>query len=283
MEKRNTILKAFLVFVVVMVLATGAFLVTAFASKNDDKGKTATALNQVITKEQAVSIASAVAKGEVSEVELEVENGRTVYAVEFNEGNTETDVKVDAATGNILKVEQENELGRKELQVISPKISEAQAKSIASKAVKGKVTGIEAKKVNGMYVYEVEIQNNGEETDVLVNMMTGKIEGLEKEAIGKDDEDEKEDDEEGLDEDELSQEEISNLKASITEEQAIKIALNRVDGDVTDVEIERKNGREVYAVEIDDDGDEVDVFVDIKTGEIVGTERDSEEDEEDED
>lgn len=97
---------------------------------------------------------------------------------------------------------------------------------------------------------------------------------IEKEAI---------DDEEGFDEDDLSQQELANLKTDITEEEAIQIALKRVNGEVTDVEIERKKGHEVYAVEIDDDGDEVDVFVDIKTGEIIGTERDSEEDEEDDD
>ena len=88
-------------------------------------------------------------------------------------------------------------------------------------------------------------------------------------------------DEEEFDEDDLSKEEIADLRADITEQEAIQIALKRVNGEVTDVEIERKKGHEVYAVEIDDDGDEVDVFVDIKTGEIVGTERDSEEDDED--
>ncbi len=90
-------------------------------------------------------------------------------------------------------------------------------------------------------------------------------------------------DEEGLDEDDLSQEELVNLKTDVTEEEAIQIALKRVDGKVTDVEIERKKGHEVYAVEINDSGDEVDVFVDIKTGEIVGTERDSEKDEDNDD
>lgn len=92
-----------------------------------------------------------------------------------------------------------------------------------------------------------------------------------------------ENDDEELDEDDLSREELANLNVGITEEEAVRIALKTVSGEVTDVEIERKQGHEVYAVEIDDDGDEVDVFVDIKTGEIVGTERDSEEDEEDDD
>ena len=108
--------------------------------------------------------------------------------------------------------------------------------------------------------------------DVTTGMETSSILKAEKGAI---------DDEEEFDEDDLSQQELANLKTDITEEEAVQIALKKVNGKVTDIEIERKKGHEVYAVEIDDDGDEVDVFVDVKTGEIVGTERDSEEDEED--
>ena len=88
-------------------------------------------------------------------------------------------------------------------------------------------------------------------------------------------------DEEGLDEDDLTAREIASLKTEITEKEAIQIALSKVNGEVTDVEFEKKMGHEVYSVEIDDNGDEVDVYVDIKTGEVVGTERDSEETEDD--
>lgn len=60
--------------------------------------------------------------------------------------------------------------------------------------------------------------------------------------------------------------------AKISPEQASKIALERIPGSVTDVTIERKRGKHVYVVEIQtaDEG-EKDVFVDIKTGRIVGT------------
>ena len=85
------------------------------------------------------------------------------------------------------------------------------------------------------------------------------------------------------DEEDLNKEELANIKTEITQEQAIAIALQLVSGKVTDIEIEKKQGHEVYAVEIDDDGDEVDVFVDVKTGQVIGAERDSEEDEKDED
>jgi hypothetical protein len=61
--------------------------------------------------------------------------------------------------------------------------------------------------------------------------------------------------------------------AKVSEEQATKIALERIPGKVTDVAIERKRGKNVYVVEIrTPDGGEKDVFVDIESGQIVGTE-----------
>jgi uncharacterized membrane protein YkoI len=66
--------------------------------------------------------------------------------------------------------------------------------------------------------------------------------------------------------------ERSRPAAKISEEQAKKIALERIPGKVTEVKIERKRGKNVYVVEIQTpDGGEKDVFVDIQTGAIVGT------------
>jgi uncharacterized membrane protein YkoI len=60
--------------------------------------------------------------------------------------------------------------------------------------------------------------------------------------------------------------------AKITEAQATKIALEQIPGKVTDVKIERKRGKNVYVVEIQTpDGGEKDVFVDIESGKVVGT------------
>jgi len=59
--------------------------------------------------------------------------------------------------------------------------------------------------------------------------------------------------------------------AKITAEQATKIALERIPGKVTSVVMERKLGKMVYTVEIQTPAGEKDVFVDVQTGRIVGT------------
>lgn len=65
---------------------------------------------------------------------------------------------------------------------------------------------------------------------------------------------------------------LEELKTEITEQQAIAIAQNRVSGKVTDVGIEKKFGKAAYVVEIDADGVETDVIIDIETGSVLGIE-----------
>ena len=61
--------------------------------------------------------------------------------------------------------------------------------------------------------------------------------------------------------------------AKISGLEAEKIAVKEIPGKVNSTKIERLGKRNVYAVEIisEKDGSEWDVFVDIETGEVVGT------------
>jgi hypothetical protein len=62
--------------------------------------------------------------------------------------------------------------------------------------------------------------------------------------------------------------------AKVTRDQAIAIALRAVPGRATSVEVEQKLGRLVYTVEVmPSGGNETDVFVDVATGEVVGTDQ----------
>ncbi len=60
----------------------------------------------------------------------------------------------------------------------------------------------------------------------------------------------------------------------ITRDEAVKIALKAVPGDVTDVGIEKKLGAKRYVVEViaKKDGAETDVIIDMETGKVLGTE-----------
>jgi uncharacterized membrane protein YkoI len=59
-----------------------------------------------ISKEQSITLALTQVKGTVNQTELEVEDGTVVFSVEITNDKKEvTEVKVDAVTGKIVKVE----------------------------------------------------------------------------------------------------------------------------------------------------------------------------------
>lgn len=71
---------------------------------------------------------------------------------------------------------------------------------------------------------------------------------------------------------EIKEEPLEELKTKITEQEAIAIVKKIVEGEVTDVGIEKKFGKTAYVVEIDADGVETDVIIDIDTGKVLGIE-----------
>lgn len=63
-----------------------------------------------LTEQQVIEIALTEVPGEVTEVELESRRGAQIYEVEIRAGDgTEMEVKIAAETGEILKVEAEDE------------------------------------------------------------------------------------------------------------------------------------------------------------------------------
>ena len=71
----------------------------------------ASSQKSVISKAEAIKIASTVAKGTVTKVELDSDHDdRTkTYELEFKDGQTEYELEVDAYTGKILEVDQDIE------------------------------------------------------------------------------------------------------------------------------------------------------------------------------
>lgn len=190
---------------------------SAFASSNDSKSVEVTgqqeqqqlAKEATITKQEAISAALKDVAGKATNTELEDENGTVVYGVSVtdNQGKQQ-DVKVDAKTGKVLKVEaddkEEGEKGEKaekegkeseaadqqEQQQLakSAKITADESNAIALKEVPGKVTNTELQDENGTVVYGVEITDDqGKSHDVKVDAKTGKVLN-----VGTDDENESE-------------------------------------------------------------------------------------------
>lgn len=64
--------------------------------------------SSMITEEEAIQAAitnQSIQRSDVEAVELDDEDGRTVFSVEIVKDNQDYDVKVDAQTGEVIKVE----------------------------------------------------------------------------------------------------------------------------------------------------------------------------------
>ncbi|MFJ7978285.1 PepSY domain-containing protein [Peribacillus sp. NPDC096379] len=201
--------KAFLVPALAVVVigggVAGSLLNTsAFAANSDSTSKVEVSDKQeqkqlekeaTITKEEAISAALKQVAGKATKTELEDEDGRVVYGIEVTDDQgKKQDVKVDAKTGKVLKVEadEENEKADKEEKEDKDggvsdkqeqqqlekeaKISANESTSIALKEVKGKVTDTELEDEDGTVVYGVEITDDqGKKHDVKVDAKTGKV------------------------------------------------------------------------------------------------------------
>ena len=78
--------------------------------EEDSQNQAKLAKQAKITEDEAINMALEKVPGTVNEIELEVENGTVVYEIEvLSTDGTEQEVKVDAQTGEVLKVEADDD------------------------------------------------------------------------------------------------------------------------------------------------------------------------------
>ncbi len=155
---------------------------------------------------KAREIALQKAQGKIESSELEKENGKTVYSFDIrNKKGTITEVQVEAFTGAVVSVEEENaaaeakekrdektERKQKEddddnetpavksarMAKLSKdaKITMEQARTIALKRVAGTITEEDLEKERGRLQYSFDIKDaNGKVFDVEIDAKTGKV------------------------------------------------------------------------------------------------------------
>ena len=156
-----------LLLVGAIVLGSIGFSTNVLAAINEQQAKD-------IVKKEAPN-------GQIIKFKLDKENGKKVYEIEVMDGNIEKDYEIDAETGAILKMEQEQKGNKqkgnkKNNSVDNPKISSDKAKEIALKQSKnGKFKEIELKHKNGVLVYDVEIAEGFMDREFLIDANTGEI------------------------------------------------------------------------------------------------------------
>ena len=89
----------------VLVNWGGTEIVSSMADGSVDSDTLERLGASTLTIQEAIRIAGAEASGSLEEAELDREDGVTVWEVTFGDGSSDTDVRVDAATGEVLAVD----------------------------------------------------------------------------------------------------------------------------------------------------------------------------------
>lgn len=131
-------------------------------------------------------------------------------------------------------------------------ITAAQAKSIAVKAVGGKVVDIDFERGKHAH-YEIEVRNAKEEVELEVNAVSGKVKITDREA--------------------LKQKQQGKL---ITKDKAVQIAKNKLGGKgmLQKVELDEDDGVRYYEIELKVGKAEYEFEIHAMTGKILKYERD---------
>ncbi|MBM7094285.1 PepSY domain-containing protein [Bacillus sp. H-16] len=186
--------------------------------------------------------------GEVKEIRSGNEQGEDIYQVELAAREGTYYIVVLAETGEILEMEllEHNEDGEgKDRQTLTvEEISERVLDSVDGDAT---ILEVEQREEEGRAIYHVTVDQEGGTGTFELDAVSGEVLLYTQE------------------EDEPEQQE------PISEDEAIEIALREFQGEVDDVDLEQKDGRLVYDIEIENDDTDVeaDIIIDAYTGEVI--------------
>ncbi|RWZ51398.1 hypothetical protein EQV77_16710 [Halobacillus fulvus] len=144
--------------------------------------------NVSISLEEAESTAKEELEGlTVNKVERDRDDGRLVYEFDGNlENGQEVDIDIDANTGEVVKVDRDDDDNRQNGTSNQPQVSSDRAKEIANNEVDGEIVEFE---YDDDGYYEVEMKDGTYEYELDIDDQSGDILNFEKDRDDDDDDD----------------------------------------------------------------------------------------------
>jgi len=140
----------------------------------------ATGLQAAITSKEALNIAEKNFPGSsVKDIEMNVKKGVTFYKIESFKDGVKQEIKIDANSGQIVKVDNKNKkhifpIETVDFSKFALSIDEAVAKAQALEAG-WSLDEAELDNKNGAWIYKVELKLDRSEKKVIINAQTGEI------------------------------------------------------------------------------------------------------------
>ena len=142
----------------------------------------ATGLQAAVTFNDALNIAEKNFPGSsVKDISVDVKKGKTFYEIESFKDNQKQEIKIDAASGQIVKQKVKNKKFILPNETIdfskfALSIDEAADKALALEAG-WSLDEADLDNKNGTWIYEVELKKGMSEKKVIINAQTGEIIG----------------------------------------------------------------------------------------------------------
>ena len=142
----------------------------------------ATGLQAAITSKEALNIAEKNFPGSsVKDIEMNVKKGVTFYKIETFKDGVKQEIKIDANSGQIVKVENKNKKHILPIEAVdfskfALSIDEAVTKAQALEAG-WSLDEAELDSKNGAWIYKVELKRDRSEKKVIINAQNGEIIG----------------------------------------------------------------------------------------------------------
>ena len=140
----------------------------------------ATSLQAAITSKEALNIAEKNFPGSsVKDIEMNVKKGVTFYKIETFKDGVKQEIKIDANSGQIVKVDNKNKKHILPIEAVdfskfALSIDEAVAKAQALEAGRS-LAEAELDDKNGAWIYKVELKRDRSEKKVIINAQNGEI------------------------------------------------------------------------------------------------------------
>ena len=126
---------------------------------------------------QAIRLATTTVKpGRVFDLDLDSERGRLVWDVDVASRGRELEVRIDARSGRVLRVERDRTPDPEMALLAAARVPAARAVRISSAAVRGaRLDGLELERERGRVVWKAELTRSGVEYDVVVDARSGQV------------------------------------------------------------------------------------------------------------
>lgn len=208
--------------------------------------------------------------GEITELELTEEGKNPVYQVEIVIEGKEYELLIDGNSGEVLKLDEKLMAANDKESTEAKTDTKIEKKTDAAESTKKEEDSLQIKEKNAVVDDKAENKSSDSKTEKQVDNQkkeTAKAESNPENKVVK----------------EEPKSKPKAKKTTITEQEAIDIALKQFSGSIKELDLDKDDGQLIYDIEVESSRGEAEIEIDAYTGKVLVVDIDLEDDDNDDD